>query len=343
MRLYEKLKKPKFILQGVATYLPNTFRPLLPKHQPQFLGQGVRTGADNEWSKIISLDRAARSCYAAWLRTIVAAHKHGLPVGFNTVAEIGPGDSLGVGICALLSGARQYFALDIMRAALNLSNLDIFEKLVKLFKERSPIPDDKEMAKCRPRLASYEFPSYILTEKILNKALADDRIAKIRQAILDVENPKDDGEVVIKYMAPWEDEAVIRPGTVDIILSHAVMEHVDDIDKSYRASYLWLKRGGYIAHAIDYKCHATNGLWNGHWTYSDFIWKIIRGKSFYFINREPHSAHIVAIKQNGFKIILADKYKRSNSLTKRELATKFGQLSDEDLEIAESFIIAQKI
>jgi len=33
------------------------------------------------------------------------------------VAEIGPGDALGIGIAALLSGARRHFTLDIVPGA----------------------------------------------------------------------------------------------------------------------------------------------------------------------------------------------------------------------------------
>ena len=54
----------------------------------------------------------ARYCYAVWLRHLVALAEVGLPTDPDVVVELGPGDTVGVGIMALLSGAREYVALD---------------------------------------------------------------------------------------------------------------------------------------------------------------------------------------------------------------------------------------
>lgn len=42
------------------------------------------------------------------------AYKNGLPVHPDTVAGLGPGDSLGFGLAALISGADKYFAFDVV-------------------------------------------------------------------------------------------------------------------------------------------------------------------------------------------------------------------------------------
>ena len=58
---------------------------------------------------------SARYCYSVWLRHLVMAYDSGLlqrPPA--TVAELGPGDSIGIGLAALLSGARKYHALDVV-------------------------------------------------------------------------------------------------------------------------------------------------------------------------------------------------------------------------------------
>ena len=60
----------------------------------------------------------SRYCYAAWLRHLILLHKYkkNIPAA---VAELGPGDSVGTGIAALLSGCEKYIALDILLNIIN--------------------------------------------------------------------------------------------------------------------------------------------------------------------------------------------------------------------------------
>ncbi|MGK9477953.1 methyltransferase domain-containing protein [Melioribacter sp. OK-6-Me] len=62
-------------------------------------------------------------------------------VGFNkisgTIAEIGPGDTLGVGICALLDGFKKYYAFDIIAHASIDNNLKILLQLKNYFQLHS--------------------------------------------------------------------------------------------------------------------------------------------------------------------------------------------------------------
>ena len=50
---------------------------------------------------------SASYCYSVWLRHLVTTAGCGLNCNPRTVAELGPGDSLGVGLAALLSGAEK--------------------------------------------------------------------------------------------------------------------------------------------------------------------------------------------------------------------------------------------
>ena len=100
---------------------------------------------------------SARYCYSIWLRHLVKARNEGMAENPGVVAELGPGDSIGVGLAALLTGASEYYALDLKKYANTKRNLEIFDKLVELFKKREPIPDDKELDFVRPKLDSYNF------------------------------------------------------------------------------------------------------------------------------------------------------------------------------------------
>jgi len=41
---------------------------------------------------------SARYCYGVWLRHLVMAHENGLSIQPDTIIELGPGDSLGIGL-----------------------------------------------------------------------------------------------------------------------------------------------------------------------------------------------------------------------------------------------------
>ena len=82
------------------------------------------------------------------------------------MVELGPGDSLGIGLAALLSGVERYIALDVIQYASDAQNLRIFEELIALFKDRAPIPDEAEFPLVRPLLPSYAFPADLVTSAL---------------------------------------------------------------------------------------------------------------------------------------------------------------------------------
>ena len=281
---------------------------------------------------------SARYCYSVWLRHLVMAEINGLNTSPRVVAELGPGDSLGVGLSALLSGSNKYFAFDIVQYASNEKNLQIFEELISLLKNKTPIPSQTEFPELRPSLPNYEFPAHILTPKRLQTSLHPNRISQIRYSIL---NPYS-SESLIQYKVPWNSEVIIEKESVDMILSQAVLEHVDNLEETYKAMYQWLAPDGYISHQIDFKSHHLTEEWNEHWTYPEFLWKIIRGKRLYLINREPLSTHINILKQIGFKIVCNKTVQTPSNITRQKLASKFKYLTDEDLITSGTFIQAKK-
>lgn len=281
---------------------------------------------------------SARYCYSVWLRHIVMAYKNGLDTEPQVIVEIGPGDSIGTGLAAILSGAKKYYALDIDKHANTINNKQVFEEMLILFNNREDIPDECEFPEVRPLLDSYEFPGYILTENRLSKALNTNRIETIRNELLN-ENKK--GQSIVNYFVPW-DESVIRDGSVDMIISQAVLEHVDNLPQAYEAMYRWLKKGGIVSHEIDFKCHGTAEEWNGHFKYSDMVWAIIRGKRSYLINRQPYSKHVNLLQHVGFKLICNIKCTDFNGLKKDQLAGKFKNQCEDDLITCTAFIQAVK-
>jgi len=307
----------KQVLSGLSSYVP-----LLRRR----FNQGTR-GSDS-----------ARYCYSVWLRHRLMAEESGWTCPQPVVAELGPGDSIGIGLAAMLSGAKEYYALDIVDYATLRRNIAIFEELIELFRKRADIPDEKEFPLVKPTLADYSFPALSLSRMELGRCLAKDRLDKIRHSIID---PKWPGSL-IHIIVPWHDPRVIPPGSVDLIFSQAVLEHVTDLELAYRAMNHWLAPGGFISHQIDFKCHWKASEWNGHWTYSDRTWRWIQGRQKYLLNREPHSTHIRLLQQEGFRVVRDQTQRRESNIRPQQLASRFRDMPPDDLTISGAFIQAAK-
>lgn len=285
----------------------------------------------------------ARYYYSLWLRHLILAHKNGLTTELDCVAELGPGQSLGAGLAALLTGANCYYALDTVKHSYNNHqlNLKIFYELIDLLEKRAKIPDASEFPMVEPYLESYEFPSSILTNERLGKTLQKDRLESIKCALSNLGKSRDE-RIEISYIVPWHDSQIIKNESVDLILSQAVLEHVDNLSATYNAIYQWLKPSGFMSHSIDFRSHGLAKKWNGHWTYSPFVWWLIRGKRPFLLNRETHSKHKELIKRSGFKVVCDLKMKQNSAVKRNDLASRFKAISDEDLITRSTFIQAVK-
>jgi len=275
--------------KGLLTFVPGVRR-IMPKGH---------TGGTN----------SATYCRDVWLKHFDRLSAGGMRSMPRTLAELGPGDSIGVGLAALLSGVNRYYALDVVRFSSADSNLRIFEELAGLFRAREP-------------------------------SLSEKRISLIRSALLSPGSEHDG--ITIRYLVPWFDDGVIEPGTVDVILSHAVLEHVVDLERTYRALSLWLKPGGMMSHQIDFTSHGVTKEWNGYRAYPEILWKIIAGRRPYLINRQPCSVHVHLMERYGFTIVSALKQQRPDGIQRSQLSSRWKSISDDDLACSDLFVQARK-
>ena len=281
---------------------------------------------------------SARYCYGVWMRHLVRAAEAGLDTSPRAVAELGPGDSFGIGLAAVLSGADRYSAFDAKPHAHPEQNLQVFEELVGLFQRRERIPDQSEFPNTFPVLASYDFPSGLLRDARLTRSLDAARLDLIRAALRGTAPA--DAAIRISYAAPWDATTRIEPGTIDMALSQAVLEHVEDVPNTYKALHRWIRPGGFMSHSIDFKSHGLTTDWNGHWTVGDGLWRIARGNRPYLINRLPYSVHLAAMKDAGFTVV-AETPRYLSALPRAALAERFRGLTDDDLRISGVFVQAQ--
>ena len=256
----------------------------------------------------------------------------------ETVAELGPGDSLGTGLAALLCGAKRYYGLDVVPHGELSRNHAILEELAELFRRRTDIPGPDEFPTVKPHLESYEFPSRILSDDVLDRSLAPERVRRIQDSIRNI----DDKSSMIRYVVPWSGRANIETAAVDMVYSQAVLEHVDELPVAYNSMAAWVDTGGVISHAIDFKAHQFDDRWNGHYTWSEFKWRLLRGGRPYLINREPLPTHIELIERNGFEVRLIRKVQLESAISRNELTKRFRRLSDDDLTTAAAYVVASK-
>lgn len=310
---------PVAVAKGIATYVPGL---------NAFIVR--RTGGTS----------SARYCYSVWLRHLCLTHDAGLPWPIDSVGELGPGDSIGAGLAALLSGASNYVGLDAYPFAGNSANLDIFEELIGMFKARTPIPDNEEFPLVWPVQKSWDFPRHILTDELLAESLAPSRLELIRGLLRSgLQFDKNDSAAVsVRYAAPWFSQEQTRKASLDLIFSQAVMEHVDEVPRTYSSLREWLKPGGMMSHTIDYTSHKGTREWNGHWTVSDGIWGVIMGRRRFRVNRLAHSDHVDAMKSCGLRVI-QERLRPGAALDRRRLTSQFRHLTDTDLMSSSGFVV----
>lgn len=285
----------------------------------------------------------ARYCYSVWLRHLIYARQNGWNTMPERIIELGPGNSFGVGIAALISGVDKYYGMDILKYSGEELNIKIFDELVQLFRQKAPLPDEKEFPRTRPLLADYSFPHALFPDERLNFLLSDERLSKIRNAITNMDTgDKNADENRLVFLFPGRNGQYIKASSIDMVISQAVLQHINDIGDVYQQMHEWLKPNGLLSHGIDFKCMNTSDDWYGHWTYSDLEWKIVKGRRAFDINREPYSTHIKLLQQNNFKIISAVKTTTEDIAPARRLAKKFSDLSFEDLSTTSVFLQAIK-
>lgn len=311
--------KSKSIIRGLLSYVPGLYQ-LLSKR---------RTGGTD----------SAAYCYNLWFKHLTMVSQNGMRKLPDTIAELGPGDSIGLGLAALLSGVNNYYALDIVDYVNTERNLLIFDELVDLFKKRAG-RQSKGWPDYDKYLDSNLFPSHILTEEVLDKALTQKRINAIRNVII---NPNsNDNTVSIKYVAPWYEPHIITTESIDLIISHSVLEHVTDLENTYKAFSMWLKPKGMMSHQIDFKSHHLAKEWNGYWAYSELLWKIIVGKRLCMINRQPSSRHLALLEKNGFEILSMLKNRKPDGIKRSQLSLKWENISEDDLTCSGMFLQVTK-
>ena len=264
--------------------------------------------------------------YEVWLRHVCTAAHFQCWNAPATVLEIGPGARLGTGLTALLSGVQRYIAFDASAPRTAEFDPQLVQELVLLFRQRRNFaPSDRI-------LPTTLFPGELFPDEQLTETLSNANLARITRSLQECND----------LVCCLNDPASLPSHSVDYLFSHSVLEHVEDLAAMYRTMWRWLRPGGTMTHSIDLSSHGTSKLWNGHWTVPDSVWRMMRGKRRYFLNREPASTHRGLLEQVGFECKEFHLTRLPSSLRRTDLAPQFRQMSESDLTTVAAFIVARK-
>lgn len=292
----------KQLIHGLASYVPGV------SHLERGNGGGDTSSASY--------------CYSVWMKHY-ALTRHATGFAPVAVAELGPGDSLGVGIAVLLAGASSYTALDAVDWANADMNQRVFHELVELFRRRAPRPV-RGWPDYDHLLGDDLFPVGLdVTDRLTPEALA-----QLQHAI--------------RYIAPWDDRRAIEPASVDYVLSHSTLEHVEQLEHTYRSLAAWVRPGGVMSHQIDLTAHGAAPVWDGYRAFGERTWRTMRGRRPFLINREPISTHLDLMEAAGFELIDVMKSYRDDGLDAADMASRWRSLSDDDRRCAGAFVIATR-
>ena len=276
------MSKARLMLDGVKSYFPRRRSYSMSSHTVD-----VRYG------------------YSVWLRHLVSLARCGLTGPFPTVAELGPGNSVATGICAVLTGAHRYIGLDVLRHLALSRGESALEELEGMFRRHAPIPDDTVYPELRPQLDNYAFPDS-LGQTVSVPTIEEPRIEALKRDLRSLATGGSGGSV-LRYIVPWNSKS-LPDGSVDLVVSQAVLQEIPHgardsaLRETVAATRQWLRPGGIASHQIDLGLYGMTP-WNVHWSWSDLVWKIVRGRRENFVNREPVSSYASVFRECGFSIV----------------------------------------
>jgi len=270
----------------------------------------------------------AKYCYGVWLSHLKNSYQ---PSGWDeipkSVAEVGPGEALGVGLAALISGVERYRTFDVVQLVEPGNHLPLVDQLVELFRNREPSPQP--------------FPSNILTDRHLEGAMEPGRIAAIREAAAAIDDGKYGGEM-LSYTVPWVTGGLGRDGEYDLVLSQAALMYEPNLEMIYAEISRVLRTGGCTSNQIDFSCAGATKDWDGHRLVSDSIWGLLTARRPYYVSRRSPAEHIRAMEEAGLKVLAVERTKRAPSCDRNALSPRFRDLSAEDRETSSALFAAVK-
>lgn len=221
----------------------------------------------------------------------------------KTVLEIGPGDSLASAVAARAHGAAQTLLVDA--GAFASRDVDLYRAMADALAARD--------------LAAPDLTDAQTLEDVLTRCSA-------------------------RYLTTGvEAFADLADGSVDLIWSHSVLEHIplQQLPRLMAEMRRVLKPDGRMSHNIDFQDHLSHGL--NSLRFSEAVWEspTMRNAGFYTNRVRARTMHDL-IRQAGFDLIVEDFGRWPEPpLARRDLDPAFRDLTDDELSIRTSHLLAR--
>lgn len=295
-------------------------------------------------------------CYAVWTRHLAVLSAHGVRAAGATMIELGPGDTLGVSLAALLTGVSQVIGLDTVPHASASRNRQMFADLVALVSARTAPPNSNDLPDVRPYVPWLRTLDQLVDAQTLERALAPERLARIDQEL--AQTPGGPEATSVRYVCPWT-AATVPPASADLVISQAVLEYLphdgprrasdddsrvtgnDELARAFDAMHAWLRTGGVMSHQIDLMA-PFGPEWNAHWAVGDAAWALIVGRRPYYENRVPLSGYLELCARHGFEVLATHVTPAPPGLTRDRLAPRFRALPAADYTARGVHLVARK-
>jgi hypothetical protein len=274
----------------------------------------------------------ARYGYSVWMRHMAMLNAAGVQGPFPHVVEMGPGNSVATGVCALLSGAATYTGLDVLDHLAVDQAVRVADDVAALFHQRAAIPGNDQYRYLQPDPPSLAFPHAALLAFSGGAPLDANRVVAVRRDIDALVRGTRAG-TALRYVFPWRED-MIPAGSADLIFSQACLEEIlhgtqrSPLRDAFQTMFAWLRPGGVTCHQIDLGMYGLEP-WNVHWSWSDITWTLVRGRRDNFVNREPLSTYTALAESVGFEI-LSTSVRKVHGVPEAALASRFKRLPDVD-------------
>lgn len=271
--------------------------------------------------------------YGLWIKHLALLRHCGMELP-QAVAEVGPGDSLALGIAALLSGARTYHAYDVKAFSCPAEDAARVPLMARLFASRTPFPADG-WPDVHAVLGSGLEPATHAW------AAADTRPERQAAIAAALEGATESKDAPVAYVTPWECARVPREA-YDLVLSHSVLEYVEDLDTVFASMAMMLKPGGWMSHQVDFSSLGITHAWNGHLAYGPFAWWLVRGRRRHAPNRRLASEYLSALDRHGFEVVWSARYEDALGLGHADVAATFRAAPPRDIGCHSLFVVARR-
>lgn len=286
------------ILKGLARPMVKPLRSIARRLGP-LEGGAVRWGNS----------RDAEYFYGVWVKHLALLRRAGLERAPGAVAEFGPGDTLGAGLSALLTGARKYAGFDVRDFTTEPGNLLMLERLLPLVAADAPRRPQRGWPALEQVLGEDLRPSRLRFPGQPQPAELGERAQAIRAALRDVSQPRG----VVRVIAPWH--ALPAPEEeFDVVFSHSALQYEPDLRRIFAYMAQILRPGGLMSHQIDLTSIGATRSWNGHRCYGSLAWRMVNLGRPYALNRHAASAYVEAIRSTpGLQLVEAIHHLREDA------------------------------